>query len=242
VLLVVWTWIAAVAVFVIAIAASAALSSRGRAAVRRDREDEELRLGAWSDQSDEGAPAPSSTNATAAARAEQRWMAQRAHLETIKDRAMEQLRLANRHWESLAGPESDAHDIEGVLRTRDPHYVAIGAAAEVSPTMRTVNAVRDRTAARWQEAWASVGYDDPPPYTDRAGIEAELARLTTRPTAASSNAHERLAAADAWTEAGQMIDRTLVLVEPTRWLPPAELAELMGKLPAGAEVIVVLRG
>jgi hypothetical protein len=162
-----------------------------------------------------------------------------ARLETTLERAQERQRSAQRHWESLAGQDANAHDIDAVLRMRDPQYVVGTAAARASPTMRTVNAVHRRALARWQLAWAGVGFDDAPNLAETEGV---LRGLTAGPATDPGTAQAKLAAADAWAAAGATIDRTLVLVEPSKWLPAADLAALMGTLPAGAEVIVVQRG
>jgi hypothetical protein len=180
------------------------------------------------------APAPRPTPAE-----HQADMVTRARLETGLERAREGQRSAQRHWQSLAGPEADAHDIEAVLRLRDPQYVVGAAAARASPTMRTVNAVQRRALARWYIAWRAVGYDDPPTL---GNVEGALRELAVRPSVDPDAARERLAAADAWTQASATIDRTLVLVEPNRWLPVDDLTALMGMLPAGAEVVVLQRG
>jgi hypothetical protein len=170
---------------------------------------------------------------------EQARMVARARLATSLDRARERQRSVQRHWESLAGPDADAHDIDALLRLRDPQYVVGDDAARVSPTMRTVNAVNDRALDRWRAAWAALGYDDAPTVEQS---EQALRVIAARPSTDPDAARVRLAAADAWTAAGTTIDRTLVLVEPDQWLSGTELTTLIAKLPAGAEVIVVQRG
>ena len=52
---------------------------------------------------------------------------------------------------------------------------------------------------------------------------------------------DRLKAAEAWENAGAIIDRPMILVEPESWLPEAELESMLGTLPAGAEVLIVTR-
>jgi hypothetical protein len=166
-------------------------------------------------------------------------MVARGRLEARLDRARERQRSVQRHWESLAGPDADAHDIEGLLRLRDPQYVVGEDAARVSPTLRTVNAVNDRALERWQAAWAALGFDEPPAVEES---EDTLRGVAAPPPSDPVAARERLAAADAWTAAGATIDRTLVLVEPDQWLSGTELTTMMSRLPAGAEVVIVQRG
>jgi hypothetical protein len=79
-----------------------------------------------------------------------------------------------------------------------------------------------------------------PPSLDEADLL--LARFGgERDEAATAEAVARLEAADAWTEACKVLDRTLVLVEPSAWLPEDRLESLLLTLPAGADALVVER-
>jgi len=179
------------------------------------------------------APEPSNAAIT-----EDEWIARRAQIDAARQGATERLRSARRHWESLVGADADPHQVDDVLRVRDPQLELVGAASKQSPTVRTVNAVHRRIRARWRVAWAAVGYDDPPELDD---VATELERLRGSAGAAAHAARGRLRAADAWTEAGAAIDRPIVLVEPSGWLPAETLETMVHSLPAGAEVIVVER-
>jgi hypothetical protein len=68
-----------------------------------------------------------------------------------------------------------------------------------------------RAAARWRVAWAVLGVDEPPAPDE---LDARVQAITQ----------------DA---------RSLVLVDPVRWLPAERLRELLQRLPAHAEVYIV---
>jgi hypothetical protein len=166
-----------------------------------------------------------------------RWLDNKLGLQMAVDRVGERARSARRHWESLAGPEADPYDIDLVLRARDPQYELLGAATKASPTVRTANALHRAAAARWRIAWAGMGYPDPPTLDD---ADLLLARLgDEQDEDAGKVALARLEAADAWTAACAVLDRSLVFVEPSAWLAEARLESLLLSLPAGAEAIVV---
>jgi len=171
--------------------------------------------------------------------AEDEWMARRSQLEAARDRSVEKVRSAQRHWETLAGADADPHDLEGVLRLHDPQFVITGAATKTSPTVRTVNAVHRTAMARWKVAWAALGYDQPPALENFDEHITRLSGAGAREEA--EKVEQRLKAAEAWSNAGATIDRPLILVEPENWLPEDELEAMLRTLPAGAEVVLVSR-
>jgi hypothetical protein len=171
--------------------------------------------------------------------AEDEWMARRSQLEAARDRSVEKVRSAQRHWETLAGADADPHDLEGVLRLHDPQFVITGAATKTSPTVRTVNAVHRTAMARWKVAWAALGYEQPPALEN---FDEHITRLSGGGTRVEvEKVEQRLKAAEAWSNAGATIDRPLILVEPENWLPEDELEAMLRTLPAGAEVVLVTR-
>jgi hypothetical protein len=170
--------------------------------------------------------------------AEEEWLARRAQLDADHERGLERVRSARRHWETLAGPEADPHDLEAVLRMHDPQFVITDAATRTSPTVRTVNAVHRKATARWKIAWAALGYDRAPAVED---FEAQLIRLGGRSGAQAQLVENRLKAAEAWENAGAIIDRPMILVEPEVWIDESELESLLATLPAGVGVVVVTR-
>lgn len=219
-----------VVLFVVGVVLAVLLAMRNRrTSEHRDLGEEQASaLLAQAAGGDLAAPAP------APAVTEQEWLSRRAQLDAARERALERLRAARRHWESLAGVDADPHDVDSLLRVRDPQFELIGSASKTSPTVRSVSAVHRRVQARWRVAWAAVGYDEPPPLDE---IDEHLARLSAGGD--DTNARARLQAADAWAAACETIDAPIVLVRPADWLPATRLAELVKTLPAGAEVIVV---
>jgi len=180
-----------------------------------------------------------STEAAARDRlAEEEWLARRSQLEADRERSIEHVRSARRHWETLTGADADPHDLESVLRLHDPQFVITDAASRTSPTVRTVNAVHRKAMARWKIAWAALGYEEAPAVED---FEAQLLRLGGRSGAQAQLVENRLKAAEAWESAGAIIDRPMVLVEPEVWIDEAELESLLATLPAGVQVVVVTR-
>jgi membrane protein implicated in regulation of membrane protease activity len=215
-----------------------------------------IRFRGRDDEDDQGHREASSALASAAAQAdrgvasahrtrvaEEEWLARRAQLEPQRERAQEKVRSARRHWESLAGPDADPYDVDGVLRIHDPQFVLTGAATKTSPTVRTVHAVHRKAIARWRVAWASLGYDEPPSPEQLDDALAGLAGGATNDPNGSdaARAAARLRAADAWIEAGATIDRALIVVDPGTWLPSETLGSMLAALPAGADVIIVQR-
>jgi membrane protein implicated in regulation of membrane protease activity len=231
----------AVVVFVVGLVLAAVLLRRSRKRARVDptetREASAHLAGttAW-DLPEPEPKAPEMRPAAAPALSDDEWRARRDQIEQTKERASERLRSARKHWESLVGLDADPHDVDGVLRVRDPQLELVGVASKSSPTVRTVSAVHRRTLARWRVAWASVGYDDPPALDD---VGAQLDRLRASGGTGADAARERLASAQAWRDACAAIDRPIVLVEPEEWLPEDQLEAMLGTLPAGAEVIIV---
>ena len=232
-----------IAVFVVGLVLAFVFFRRSRRGGRSDRSGEPtVSAAAGGDTEHEHAdgsastPSPDRPQAPVAEISEDEWVARRAHVAAVRERATERLRSARRHWDSLVGPDADPHDVDEVLRVRDPQLELVGAASKKSPTVRTVSAVHRRTHARWRVAWAAVGYDEPPPLDE---VDAHLERLRASGAQAAEAAGERLRAAQAWSDASATIDRPLVLVEPEEWLPKDTLESMLNSLPAGAEVIVV---
>ena len=145
---------------------------------------------------------------------ERRRLVRRTELEAAIMRSQERLRSALRQWSTVAGPGADPHDIEAVLRARDPQYDIVGATA-TSPTIRAVDTMHRRATARWKVAWAALGADEAPDpdELDRAVIEHN-----------------------------QRARRALVLVDPAAWLSADRLAELLQQLAPERDVYLVRRG
>lgn len=131
-------------------------------------------------------------------------------------RARQKLRLARRSWESLAGPDSDPHDLEGTLRAHDAQYDLV-AATKSSPSVRAVDTLYRRAAARWRVAWAALGVDEAPAPED---VDAAVAALMSSKV-----------------ETGG----PLVFVEPAAWMPADRTRELLRRLPPETVAYIVNR-
>jgi hypothetical protein len=138
----------------------------------------------------------------------------RTELEASIARATERMRSAERAWKSIAGSDADPHDIDALLRARDPQY-ALAGATQTSPTIRAVDTLHRRAAARWKVAWAALGVDEAPP---AAELEARLESLIE-----------------------QDEQRPLVFVEPAAWVAADRMAELLHLLPRDVAVYIVKR-
>jgi hypothetical protein len=145
---------------------------------------------------------------------ERRRVVRRTELDASIARLQERLRSSLRQWSTVAGPDANPHDIESVLRARDPQYDIVGATA-TSPTIRAVDTMHRRATARWRVAWAALGVDEAP---DPADLDHAVA------------------------EHNERVSRALVLVDPVAWLSADRLAELLQQLPAGRDVYLVRRG
>jgi hypothetical protein len=145
---------------------------------------------------------------------ERRRLVRRTELDASIVRLQERQRSAQRHWSTVAGPDADPHDIESVLRARDPQYDLAGATA-TSPTIRAVDTMHRRASARWKVAWAALGADEAP---DPAELEQIVA------------------------ERNERARRALVLIDPASWSSADRLAELLQQLPPDREVYLVRRG
>ena len=137
----------------------------------------------------------------------------RTELAAANVRVEERLRSARRQWATIAGASADPHDIEAVLRARDPQYDLAGATS-TSPTIRAVDTMHRRAAARWRVAWAAIGVDRAPP---PAELDAAVAARNQR------------------------TEPALVLVDPATWVAADRLAELLAQLPADRDVYLIRR-
>jgi hypothetical protein len=142
--------------------------------------------------------------------ADERRLGERAALATSISSTNERMRSARRHWAALAGAGANPRDIDGVLRSRDPQY-DLSRATQTSPTIRAVDTLHRRVAARWRVAWAVLGVDEPPAPDE---LDARVHAIT----------HDA---------------RPLVLVDPVRWLPAERLSELLQLLPAHVDVYII---
>lgn len=81
-------------------------------------------------------------------------------LKAQRDRAVEDVRVAERAWRDLAG-DDPVEDVEAVVRRFDPqHQDAIEVARE-TVGVRAVGSLLSRAMERWSEGWRSVGFEEP---------------------------------------------------------------------------------
>lgn len=105
-----------------------------------------------------------------------------------RDRAEEDLRVAERAWHDLAGEDS-VDDVEAVVRRFDPQHQDAVAVAQETVGVRAVSTLLQRALQRWEEGWRSFDLD-PPPSADQAAMERMAERLV-RPVVLVADAVDR---------------------------------------------------
>ncbi len=81
-------------------------------------------------------------------------------LRAQRDRAMEDVRVAERAWRDLAG-DDPVEDVEAVVRRFDPQHQDAMTVAQDTVGVRAVGALLDRALDRWREGWSAIGFDEP---------------------------------------------------------------------------------
>jgi hypothetical protein len=97
-----------------------------------------------------------------------------------RDRAREDLRVAERAWSDLAGEGVDAADVEEVVRRFDPQHEDARMLAGETVGVRTAEVVLHQFQQRWLAMWADLGAEAPPAEGAEEAVR-ELARRITRP-------------------------------------------------------------
>lgn len=113
-----------------------------------------------------------------------------ALLAARRDRAEEEVRVAERAWRELAGEGSDVEDVEAVVRRFDPQHDDARLLASETVGVRAAEVVVHQLQQRWQALWAGFGREAPAP----EGAEATMASLsspTTRPIVLAGTAAGR---------------------------------------------------
>ncbi len=117
-----------------------------------------------------------------------------------RDRAHEDVRVAERMWHDLAGEQS-VDDVESVVRRFDPQHQEALAIADETIEVRAVSTLLNRALGEWEAFWRATGVE-PPASADQAGVD-EMAERLTRPVVlvaeAVDVAHELAAAVPAAT-------------------------------------------
>lgn len=94
-------------------------------------------------------------------------------LRAQRDRAMEDVRVAERGWRDLAG-DDPVEDVEAVVRRFDPQHQDALAVAQETVGVRAVSTLLDAARAAWVAAWRAAGYEEP------AATPADVAALGGR--------------------------------------------------------------
>jgi hypothetical protein len=81
-------------------------------------------------------------------------------LQAQRDRAMEDVRVAERSWRDLAG-DDPVEDVEAVVRRFDPQHQDAVDVAQETVGVRAVSTLLARALAQWIEGWQSFGFDEP---------------------------------------------------------------------------------
>jgi hypothetical protein len=110
-------------------------------------------------------------------------------LRAQRDRAEEDVRVAERSWRDLAGDDA-VEDVEDVVQRFDPQLQEARDLAQDAVGVRAVAPLLERALAAWTEGWGSLGMT-PPETLDLAGIE-RLVERQGRPIVLVAHAIERL--------------------------------------------------
>jgi len=101
-------------------------------------------------------------------------------LEARRDRAQEDVRVAEKAWQELAGEGVDIAELDEVVRRFDPQHEDARLLAGETVGVRTAEVVLHHFQQRWLAFWRELGLDAP---SAEAGEEAvrELATRVSRP-------------------------------------------------------------
>jgi hypothetical protein len=117
-------------------------------------------------------------------------------LHAQRDRAAEDLRVAERAWSDLAGGDP-VEDLERVVQRFDPQHQEARRLAQEAVGVRAVAPLLERALAAWADWWASLGQEPPDDAAETAWVE-RLAERLGRPVVLVAGAvagRERVAAA-----------------------------------------------
>lgn len=104
----------------------------------------------------------------------------RTLLEARRDRAIEELRVAQRAWHELAGEDVDIDELEEVVRRYDPQHEDARLLADETAGVRTAEAVLHRFQQRWTAFWRELGAEAPAPEAGEDAVR-DLAARVSRP-------------------------------------------------------------
>ena len=97
-------------------------------------------------------------------------------LRAARIRADEDVRVAERAWQALAGDEA-VEEVEAVVRRFDPQHEDALVIARDTMGVRAALTLLDQAREAWEDAWRSFGFD-PPVAGDAEALDQMVARLT----------------------------------------------------------------
>jgi len=109
---------------------------------------------------------------------------------TQRDLAAEQLRVALRSWEELAGEGVDIADLDEVVRRFDPQHEDARLLAGETVGVRTTEVVLRQILERWEACWRELGLDAPSAEWGEEAVRELVARIG-RPIVLVGQATER---------------------------------------------------
>lgn len=126
-----------------------------------------------------------------------------------RDRSVEELRVAERAWHELAGPDTDIDQLEEVVRRYDPQHEDSRLLAGEVVAVRAADVVRHGLEQQWLAAWREAGAEPPPISSASQAVQA-LRATAARAVVLVGGAVDR---ADAVAAAAA--GATVIAVEPT---------------------------
>lgn len=99
---------------------------------------------------------PATQSAVDAATARRRQL-----LELDRDTATERLRVAERTWRELAGPDADPEAVEELLLRRDPQRHRAAPWVRESAAVRAAETMHERARSAWRAAWEALDREAP---------------------------------------------------------------------------------
>ena len=97
-------------------------------------------------------------------------------LRAARIRADEDVRVAERAWQALAGDEA-VEEVEAVVRRFDPQHEDALVIARDTVGVRAALTLLEQAREAWEDAWRSFGFD-PPVAGDAEALDQMVARLT----------------------------------------------------------------
>ncbi|MGH9274698.1 MAG: hypothetical protein ACRDZU_08640, partial [Acidimicrobiales bacterium] len=108
-------------------------------------------------------------------------LAERAmQLEASRNRAEEDVRVAERGWHELAGADTDVAEVEAVVKRFDPQHEEVHLVASETAGVRATDVVLHQFRQRWLAFWRELGMSAPDPADGERAVD-ELAARVGRP-------------------------------------------------------------